>query len=218
MNIFFDIETATQFKPTEFKWPLLDIWTSRVAKDDEPIELYKNKWPIYAEYWQVVCVSVGVEKENGKFKLSSVYQNETIDEKALLIKLKSRLDHETMVNGTLVGHNILWFDIPFLAKRFVVNNIEVPRILSVGGMKPWDMNVQDTLVMWKSSWRMGAALVLLCELFGIESPKWDIDWSEVGDAFWNWEYDRIAKYCENDVIATKAVWERLDSLNIYRGQ
>jgi hypothetical protein len=46
MKIFIDIETATKYKPEEFKEKapeLFDIWVDRVAKDDEPVKFYKEK-------------------------------------------------------------------------------------------------------------------------------------------------------------------------------
>lgn len=218
MNIYFDIETATIQKPSEFEWKLLDIWTDRVAKWDDPIETYKTKWPIYAEYGQVICVSIWVEKKDWELKMISFYQTEKIDEKKLLENLKTVLDHDNMKSWMLVWHNILWFDIPYLAKRYIVNGIELPHILRIWGKKPREVNVFDTLKMWKFTGVMWASLCLLCEILDVDTPKDDIDWSETNDCFWNWEYERIRNYCEKDVVATHEVYKKLLDCKIDYGQ
>ena len=42
----------------------------------------------------------------------------------------------------------------------------------------------------------------MTNVFGIPSPKDDIDGSEVGSVYWNEkDLDRIAEYCEKDVLA-----------------
>lgn len=204
-KLFIDIETATLLQPEEFKKSnLYDIWVDRIAKWEEPIELYKTKWPIYAEYSQIVCVSICVDEE--WLKIKSLYQKEKYNEKDLLTDLKEILDHPNISNRTMVWHNLIGFDVPFLVKRFIVNWIELPKILRVWRQKPREVNMEDTLVMWKSTWVMWAWLWLLCELFRIDNPKSDIDWSDVSESFHKWEYDRIAKYCEADVKATYEVY------------
>ena len=214
MNIFIDIETATLTRPEDFSGKLFDIWKERVAKDEDPIKMYKEKWPIYAEYSQVICVSIWYELSTGEIKMKSIYQNENMDEHWLLTDLKVILDNDSIRNWSLIGHNILWFDVPFLVKRYIVNKIGLPYILRVWNMKPWEVKMQDTLKLWKSTWVMGAWLWLICELIGVPSPKWDIDWSETSDAFFRWEYKRIAEYCERDVIAVSLVYKHFINMKI----
>lgn len=225
MKIYFDIETATKINPFNDDNELIvrenklfKLWCDRVAKDEEPIEFYKNKWPIYAEYWQVVCVSLGVEKSDWTLKMVSFYQNADTNEKTLLLELKKVLDNEKMSKWTLVWHNIISFDIPYLVKRFIVNWISLPKILQIGWKKPWEVDVCDTLAMWKFTWVMWASLELICFLLGVPTPKDSIDWSKVNLAFWDWEYEKIKEYCEKDVEATYMVYKKLLDCNINYGQ
>lgn len=215
MKIYIDIETATQYKPEEFKEKapeLFDIWVDRVAKDDEPIKFYKEKWPIYWEYSTVICVVVWVETANW-LKTTKIYQDEKHDEAYVLDQLKTVLDHPNIVGGQLVGHNIIWFDVPFLVKRYIVNCIELPQMFKwLSDKKPWEVNMIDTLKMWKTTSTMGASLWLICTLLWIPTPKDDIDWRDTSECFFNKEYERIATYCEKDVIATYEVYKRLTAL------
>lgn len=50
-------------------------------------------------------------------------------------------------NPRLVGFNILGFDIPFLRKRYAINNLVVPAALRVD-CRPWSLEVCDVMVRW----------------------------------------------------------------------
>ncbi|HQJ91116.1 MAG TPA: hypothetical protein PLB70_10920 [Paludibacteraceae bacterium] len=55
---------------------------------------------------------------------------------------------------------------------------------------------------------------LLCAVFNIPTPKDDIDGSEVAGVFYNEkDYDRIAVYCEKDVLATVQVFLRMNGMD-----
>lgn len=217
MNLFFDIETATIQEPSKFSGKLLEIWNERVAKPGEDsIELYKEKWPIFAEYWQVVCISFWWIDKEWNLKIKSFYQNKETSEKKMLENFKKILDW--MKNPYIIWHNSIWFDVPYLIKRYLVNWIELPTILRIWWVKPWDNRwrfmIWDTMQLWKTCGMMWSSLKLICELMWIPSPKEDMDWSQVNDNFWKQNYDDIAKYCERDVEATYLVWKRLIDLNI----
>jgi len=51
-------------------------------------------------------------------------------------------------------------------------------------------------------------------VFNIPTPKDDIDGSEVAGVFYNEkDYDRIAVYCEKDVLATVQVFLRMNGMD-----
>jgi len=81
----------------------------------------------------------------------------------------------------------------------------LPKSLDISGKKPWETkHLLDTLEMWKfGDYKNYTSLKLLAAVFGIPSPKDDIDGSDVGRVFWEENgLDRIAVYCEKDVLAT----------------
>ena len=102
------------------------------------------------------------------------------------------------------GHNLREFDIPYICRRMVIHQMKLPNSLDISGKKPWETkHLLDTLEMWKfGDYKHYTSLNLLTNLFGIPSPKDDIDGSEVGKVYWN-EKDlaRICVYCEKDVLA-----------------
>ena len=54
------------------------------------------------------------------------------------------------------------------------------------------------------------SLSLLCEIFHIETPKDDIDGSQVGRIYReDKDIERIVEYCKKDVLATAKVYKKL---------
>src|SRR5665647_3448193 len=41
------------------------------------------------------------------------------------------------------GHNIKEFDVPFLCRRMLINNISIPSYIDFQNMKPWETPVLD---------------------------------------------------------------------------
>lgn len=77
-------------------------------------------------------------------------------------------------------------------------------------------------MLWKfGDYKHYTSLKLLCAVFNIPTPKDDIDGSEVAGVFYEEkDYDRIAIYCEKDVLATVQVYlcmngsEPIDAKNV----
>ena len=67
-------------------------------------------------------------------------------------------------------------------------------------------------------WKFGdykhyTSLKLLTHVLGIPSPKDDIDGSQVADVYYkDKNVDRIAKYCEQDVLAVAQVLLRFEQI------
>ena len=115
------------------------------------------------------------------------------------------------------GHNLREFDIPYICRRMVVQGIKLPALLQLHGKKPWETKyLLDTMDLWKfGDYKHYSSLKLLTAIFGIPTPKDDIDGSEVGRVFWeDKDIERIAIYCEKDVIAVIQImmkFKRMDT-------
>ncbi len=112
------------------------------------------------------------------------------------------------------GHNIKEFDIPFLSRRMLVNNIDIPSYIDFQNMKPWDTPVLDTLHLWRfGDYKHYTSLKLLAAALGVPSPKDDIDGSKVGEVFWKEKnLERIVTYCGKDVATVANVILRFKNL------
>jgi hypothetical protein len=221
-NLFFiDIETVSCCEKYELlteEWK--ELWTEKISKalpdNTTPEEYYPRRAGIMAEFAKVVCISIGyIKKENEKMQLriKSFYSE---DEKVVLEKFIETVCQLQANNNKwcFTGHNIKEFDIPFLCRRLLINNILIPDCFNFQAMKPWDVPVLDTLHMWRfGDYKHYTSLKLLAATLGVPSPKDDIDGSRVGEVYWT-EKDlkRIAHYCEKDVATVANVILRFKNL------
>jgi hypothetical protein len=175
-------------------------------------ELYERAG-IYAEFGKIVCISVGYhESKLKKFRIKSFFSH---NEKALLSSFADMLNkHFRSESDLLCAHNGKEFDFPYIARRLLVNQIKLPKLLDIAGKKPWEIKHLDTMELWKfGDYKHYTSLDLLTAIFEIPSPKSDIDGSQVNEVYWK-ENDvkRIAEYCQNDVLAIAQL------LNAYQGK
>lgn len=219
--LFLDIETAS-VAPEFAALPenLQQLWErksellkERADEPHTPADLYKNRAAIFAEFGKVVCVSCGVirfHEDRPTIKLKSFFGE---SEKDLLQALAQMLNPFTAKpDRNLCAHNGKEFDFPYLGRRYLINGLPLPTVLSdMQTKKPWEIKLLDTMQLWKfGDYKSFTSLDLLCAVFGVPSPKEDMDGSQVGRVFWEErDYARIARYCERDVVATAQVLLRM---------
>jgi hypothetical protein len=110
---------------------------------------------------------------------------------------------------TLIGHNVVGFDLPILRQRAMVHGLEAPACIR-RTMKPWDAVEVDTMLMWTGG-APGKTISLdnLCRALGVDGKGNGLDGSKVYDAWLAGRHDEIAAYCADDVRRTMAVYERM---------
>jgi len=213
--LFLDIETV----PEEAHFHSLDdemktLWEQKTQyqrKDDFGPEEFYDRAGIWAEFGKIVCVSVGyfvVKGDIRNFRVTSFFG----DEKKILRDFNNLLNnHFNQAQHILCGHNAKEFDIPFLARRMIINQIPIPNKLNLFGKKPWEIPHLDTLELWKfGDYKHFTSLKLMCKVLGIPSSKGDIDGSQVGHVYYiEKDIDRIVTYCEKDTIAVAQIFLRL---------
>jgi predicted PolB exonuclease-like 3'-5' exonuclease len=123
---------------------------------------------------------------------------------------------EKFFNLKFVGHNIKRFDVPVMCKRLLINDFSLPRGLMIHNLKPWEMPFIDTSEVWSfGAWQEGfASLDLLATSIGLDSPKDELQGSEVNSYFWSGRLEEITKYCERDVLTTANILLKLSGLSI----
>lgn len=212
--LFLDIETV----PEEENYHSLDtemqsLWEQKTLyqrKDEFSGEEFYDRAGIWAEFGKIVCISVGyftVKGDIRNFRVTSFFG----EEPKLLKDFNNLLNnHFNGPQHVLCGHNAKEFDIPFLARRMIINQIPIPDKLNLFGKKPWEIAHLDTLELWKfGDYKHFTSLKLLCKVLGIPSPKGDIDGSQVGHVFYvDKDIDRIVTYCEKDTIAVAQIFLR----------
>jgi len=211
--LFLDIETVPQIdnwnnvdSTTQYLW---DKKTKSQRKDEiEASEFYVQRAGIMAEFGMIICISIGmIDNNTGKLKIKT-YSGE---EKDLLLSFCELFNSSRLNNVILCAHNGKEFDFPYIARRLLINGIQPPIPFQMFGKKPWEIPHIDTMELWKfGDWKSYVSLELLAHIFGIPSPKDDIDGSMVADIYYNdGDIDRIIHYCEKDVLTLANVFRRM---------
>ncbi|HEY8388777.1 MAG TPA: ribonuclease H-like domain-containing protein, partial [Parasegetibacter sp.] len=112
--------------------------------------------------------------------------------------------------------NIKEFDIPFVCRRLVINNISLPSYFQIQNLKPWELNHFDTLQWWRfGDFRSYISLHLLASVLGVPTSKDDIDGSQVQHVYYiEKNLPRIATYCQKDVIVVAQIILRFKNLSL----
>ena len=230
--VFIDIETTAQTETLQETLDtnsnLKEYWLEKYEKiksqDNSGEELseeaaYKKMAGLSAEWGKVVCISIGQLKfdETGMpigFSAKSYYGD---DEKELLSNFMKVAGAIMQKKSSMkwAGHYIKGFDIPFIIKRCVINQVPVIRQFHLHKLKPWETCLIDTKEVWSfGSWGNSARLGHLAEILNIPTPKDEVKGSEVNAAYWNGRLEEIKDYCEKDIRATANLLLRLSGIPI----
>jgi 3'-5' exonuclease len=186
---------------------------------DEIAETFMQRGGIYSEFGKIICITIGftVRPQDGGETVLRLKSFTNHNEAFLLQDFAEVLNkhYSNPDKFAFCGHNIKEFDIPYICRRMMINGLELPRMLDISGKKPWETkHLIDTMELWKfGDIKNYTSLNLLTQVFDIPSPKDDISGSDVAGVYWNEkDLDRIAVYCEKDVIATVQLYMRFKRL------
>lgn len=208
--LFLDVETVPQVKEFgELDERMQGLWEikARTLGEGTPEELYERAG-IYAEFGKIVCITTGFIRGFGadqSFRIKSFYGD---DEQILLQEFRDLLDqHFNTHEHYLCAHNGKEFDFPYIARRMIINGVELPMALDIAGKKPWEVRHLDTMQLWKfGDFKSYTSLDLLSAVLGIPTPKDDIKGSDVSRVYYEEnDLDRIVTYCQKDVVALAQV-------------
>ena len=211
--IFLDIETVPQYATFgELPEGMQRLWEEKVVRQKKlkEGETPQEAWVqggLFAEFGKVICICTGFF-EKDTFQLRSFSGD---DEKKVLQGFSHFMEQFMKHRNRaiqLCAHNGKEFDYPYIARRMLINKVPVPPILDNGGKKPWEVPLLDTLELWKfGDYKAYTSLNLLAFIFGLPSPKQDIDGSKVGETYWKQNnLERIVRYCCNDVVTLANVY------------
>lgn len=213
--LFLDIETVPLYPDfndlNETSKQLWEQKTKYQRKEDFTPEEFYDRAGIWAEFGKIICISVGFFKMKGdvrNFRVTSFHGEET----EILREFKNLLEtHFNKPQHLLCAHNGKEFDFPFIARRMIIQGMDIPFKLNLFGKKPWEVPHLDTLELWKfGDYKTFTSLKLMAHVLGVPSPKDDIDGSQVRDVFYD-ENDmaRIISYCEKDTITVAQILLKL---------
>lgn len=202
---YFDVETIPDQSEGALKRAKESVKIPNNYKNPDTIAAYieenaQEAWEKTAlDGWKghVACI-VANDRE---YEISDIK-----DEKFMLQSFFSSL-----VESTLVGHNIIGFDIPFLTKRALVLGVKLPiDYIWPRNLKPWDTKVFDTMTAFGNG-KEFISLDNLARNLGIKG-KGNTTGKQVHYMWQNGLHDEIAEYCSDDVRIVREIHERFLSV------
>jgi len=217
--IVLDIETVPQYPSFDDVPPHLQyLWEQKThfqRKSEQSAEEFYEKAGILAEFGKIICISLGIFSYQNKTYSLRLKSFAGHDEKEILQRFSDLIKKQS---PTLMfcAHNGREFDFPYLCRRLLVNDLEIPSQLDLSGKKPWEVNHIDTMEMWKfGDYKHYTSLNLLATILNIPTPKDDIDGSQVRQVYYEEQnLERIITYCQKDVITTAQVLLKFKGMNI----
>lgn len=214
MNIFLDFETIPTTNPAVIAELAAKVKPPATHKKPETIALWEqNEKPAAVE---LAVAKTSLDGTYGAicsaayaFDDGPVHSECSADEGKLITDLYAAI-REAMKGGrdlTVIGHNVVGFDLKFLWKRTVILGIR-PAPLPFRA-KAWDKTVFDTMTQWDDDREKRISLDSLCSVLGVPSPKGELDGSQIAGAFAAGRFDEIAKYNAGDVEAVRNVYRRM---------
>lgn len=226
--LVFDIETIgkqyDELDETTRKY--FKQWAERDAKSEDQVEheldQIKKGLPLSPFLGEIVAIGMVDQDDQGAcyFRADNDEKVEDFeDDKGIKYRVgteKEILERfwEVARNyDAFVTFNGRGFDAPFLMIRSAVHdmrpsrNLMPPRYMSQQKYGPQHIDLSDQFTFYSALRRM-PKLHFVTKAFNIESPKeGDISGEEVPQAFADGRYEEIARYCMDDVVATKKLFE-----------
>jgi hypothetical protein len=176
-----------------------DLTSAHAAKAEEAL----LKTSFDGGVGQCVCIAFAVG--DGEPRVYAVEDLSRDAERTMLECFFTTLEEAGFV--TLVGHNIIGFDIPFLWKRAMVLGVKPPFNFP-RNPKPWSELIEDTMLLWDGQQRAGGSMDRICRLLGIPG-KDGMSGADVWPAVQEGRLLDVAAYCKGDVIRTRAMHRRM---------
>lgn len=230
--IFIKIETSTKYNLFTdaspelqqcFKDKFEHLFTS---KDVTPTqgnwqEMYQDKAPLLPEFGRIVGISYGyytVASGDGDY----AFKSKTIssDNEKELLETFSTMIKAIKVAGSnyeyfLCGYALKGFDVPFLAKRMVINGLQIPKMVDTEGVKPWELLVFiDIAENWKmGAWDSYASLQTLCAVFEIELKSYgNEEYKLIKVLMQDKKFADVANNLENKLVAMATLYLRMKGI------
>lgn len=213
---FFDIETTGEYPDFETfesvdtrgaalfrsKYIRMD-WNHKWTTVDEA---YVENAGIISTFGKVCCISFGFIDNSGNNQIKSFYGD---NEKEIVENFNLLLKKIEVKNFNLSGYRICYFDIPWLLHKLHKYDIKPADILLPYAKKPWEMRIVDMFDDWKGKFAWSPSFDEMCYELEIESPKSNMNGSEVHRNFWKGNLEEIKDYCEKDVLACIQVSKKI---------
>lgn len=191
----------------------------KVPTEQELSDLWERTSSLYPEFSKICAISLSF-LHAGKLYCKEFYGP---NEKKLLEMVATTLQNITVkgsnekIKYRLLGHASKYFDYPFMCKRYMINQMDIPDILDTSHLKVWDQTNLDSNELYRMGGTgPGSSLQALCNVLDVPISKVDLVGDEVAKVYFQGGYARIGRYCSYDTVATFNVFRRFKKEPIFQ--
>lgn len=176
-------------------------------EEDEMMGNYEKSASVFAEFSRIRTITTGQIKD-GRLHLKN-YAFE--DEKKLLEIFFNdiRILQKKNIEMQIAGYNTKGFDVPFIFKRAIVNQVKPHKLFNIGGLKPWEVGNLDIWEQWNGTSQYKGNLIGICNALGVESPRNDKYGAEVDQSFYDVGISEVLEHTQNAITSIANVFMRL---------
>lgn len=211
MNDFFmfDIETCGEYSD----------YNSFLREDERGAKLFESKFKkmgweskygnvetaylesagIISTYGKICCISFGYVNDSGDKQIRSFYGE---DEREIVNNFNELLKKIETKSFKLSGYRIFYFDVPYVLHKLHKYGIKPANIIYLYNKKPWDSRIVDIADDWKQKFAWAFSFDEVAYELGINSPKENMNGSEVHRYYHAGRLEDIKRYCEMDVSSS----------------
>lgn len=210
--LFMDIEDVRRVKELDINSREFELFrkktrnreTDEYLPNDEVIEEYGKKAALKMCYTKIVCIGVGFIKDSEVHIKSLEGSEEEIIKQFCTIA--QSFDY-------ICGSNQIAFDMPMIVNNgyryFDVCEVLPDRFIT-SGKKQWNLDrLLDLQEIFKGTHYYASSLDEMCYHFDLQSPKSDLDGSQVSDEYWENGVEKISKYVKQDVFACINLFKKM---------
>jgi DNA polymerase elongation subunit (family B) len=171
--------------------------TSSDRNDETSFDAHFRGTSFSGEFGRIFCIGYAVDDQPAQCLSGS--------EKEMLEKFWDIAKDASL----FIGHNVMDFDMRFIYKRSIINDVKPTQDLSFARYR--SNPIFDTMKEWEKWGAMGTSLHKLALALGLESSKSEgIDGSQVYDFFLAGKTNEICEYCKRDVEVTRKIYNRIN--------
>lgn len=200
-KLFLDIETLPADE--KMKEVLQKIHQDKLTRAKKKKYKYQKTFEEYVEstqldgtFGRILCICYAINDEPVKVLLG--------EEKKILEDFWEAAKDADL----FVGFNILEFDLRFIYQRSVIYGIKPTKELNFAKYR--NEPIFDVMWEWsKWSYTNKVSLDILAQAMGLESPKKEIDGSQILQFYKDGKVKEIAEYCQRDVEVTRQIYKKI---------
>lgn len=219
-----DIETVKigeyEYLSDEYKlaWGYKNKNEGVLRSEEELKEIWDDSASLYAEFSKVCAISLTYLNKSGDgLTCKEFYGDEELKilaEAGIMLNKIKKHDH----NFRLIGHAAKYFDYPYLCKRYVINELNIPTILDTAHLKPWEStNLCTNMDIWKMGGTgPGSSLIALCTALKLPISKNLMTGDQVGNFYVDGKFEEIGRYCSKDAISVINIFRKIKKEKIFQ--